>query len=194
MPPKAKFTKEQIIEAALEIIRQEGINRLTARELGSRLGSSARPTFTIFKNMEEVQKEAIKAARALYNQYVQKGLKGDLGFKGVGIQYIQFAREEPKLFQLLFMTENKREPKLSNVLSIIDDNYEEILLSVQKDYELDTENSWKLYRHLWLYTHGIATLCATKACLFTDKEIKEMLSETFTSILVRLKENENVKG
>lgn len=194
MPPKAKFTKEQIIEAALEIIRQEGINRLTARELGSRLGSSARPTFTIFKNMEEVQKEAIKAARALYNQYIQKGLKSDLGFKGVGIQYIQFAREEPKLFQLLFMTENKREPKLSNVLSIIDDNYEEILLSVQKDYELDTENSWKLYRHLWLYTHGIATLCATKACLFTDKEIKEMLSETFTSILVRLKENENVKG
>ena len=55
MPPKAKFTKEQIISKGLDIVREEGMDNLTARALGNRLGSSACPIFTVFENMEEVQ-------------------------------------------------------------------------------------------------------------------------------------------
>lgn len=47
MPPKAKFTKEQIVNAALDIIRENGTSELTARALGKRLGSSACPIFTV---------------------------------------------------------------------------------------------------------------------------------------------------
>ena len=49
MPPKAKFTKEEITEAALNIVQTNGFEALTARELGTRLGSSARPIFTVLK-------------------------------------------------------------------------------------------------------------------------------------------------
>ena len=48
MPPKPKFTKEEIVAAALELVSANGIEALTARELSAYLGSSARPIFTVF--------------------------------------------------------------------------------------------------------------------------------------------------
>lgn len=72
MPPKAKFTKEEIVEAALNIVREDGISNLTARALGSELGSSARPIFTVFQNMDEVQQAVIDSAKQLYADYIQK--------------------------------------------------------------------------------------------------------------------------
>ncbi len=190
MPPKAKFTKEQIIYAALKIARRDGINAVTARELGSELGSSARPIFTVFQSMDEVQHEIRKAAKEIYKNYINKGLSEVKSFKGVGTAYIQFAQKESKLFQLLFMEEIKTSPSSSDVLSVIEENYEEILLSVEKLYNLDKENAYKLYKHLWIYTHGIATLCATKVCVFKEEEISEMITEVCLSILHRMKAGE----
>lgn len=187
MPPKAKFSREEIVEAALEIVRAEGFDALTSRTLGAKLGSSARPIFTVFKNMEEVQQAVIDAAKILYREYVQKGLSENPAFKGVGTQYILFSVNEPKLFQLLFMAEHKQVPDLSNVLPLIDESYEQILLSVRNGYGLDEACAEKLYRHLWIYTHGIATLCATGMCRFTGEEISGMMTEVFISLLKNVK-------
>lgn len=191
MPPKAKFTKEEIINTALEIARTDGINFLTARALGKKLGSSARPIFTIFENMDEVHKEVIKAAKVLYNQYIESGLTHSPAFKGVGTQYIMFAIKEPKLFQLLFMTEQDTIPNLSGVLPQIDENYVTILKSVKDNYKLDDQTANKLYQHLWIYTHGIASLYATKMCKFTQEEISEMITEVCISLLKNIKAGKN---
>ena len=190
MPPKAKFTKAEIIEAALNIVRTEGYEALTSRALGTYLGSSARPIFTVFKNMEEVQQVMIEAAKNLYKEYVNKGLTAEHPFKGVGIQYILFSVNEPKLFQLLFMAEQKQIPDLSGVLPLIDESYGDILLSIQKDYEISELSAKKLYQHLWIYTHGIASLCATKMCRFTGEEISTMITEVCTSVLKKIQEEE----
>ncbi len=189
MPPKAKFTKEEIIEAALEIVRNEGFSALTARALGAKLGSSARPIFTVFQSMEEVQQAVIYAAKELYREYVKRGLSDTPAFKGVGTQYILFSINEPKLFQLLFMGEHTEVPELSEVLPIIDENYDEILSSVKDGYGLPRDTAEKLYRHLWIYTHGIAALCATKTCRFTGEEISAMMTEVFIGLLKSLKQN-----
>lgn len=189
MPPKAKFTKEEIIQAALEIIRSEGFAALTARALGAKLGSSARPIFTVFQSMEEVQQAVIDAAKTLYKEYVQRGLSDTPAFKGVGTQYILFSVNEPKLFQLLFMEEHTDVPELSDVLPIIDENYDKILSSVKDGYGLPREIAEKLYRHLWIYTHGIAALCATKTCRFTAEEISVMMTEVFIGLLKSLNQN-----
>ena len=133
----------------------------------------------------------IKSAKALYKEYVNKGLTTEPPVKGVGTQYILFAVNEPKLFQLLFMTEQKQIPDLSGVLPLIDESYEQILLSIQDDYKICKAAGKKLYHHLWIYTHGIATLCATKMCRFTDEEISTMITEVCMSILKKLKEGEN---
>ncbi|MDE5588307.1 MAG: TetR/AcrR family transcriptional regulator [Acetatifactor sp.] len=187
MPPKAKFSREEIVEAALEIVRAEGFDALTSRTLGAKLGSSARPVFTVFQGMEEVQQAVTDAAKMLYREYVQKGLLENPAFKGVGTQYILFSVNEPKLFQLLFMTEHKQVPDLSNVLPLIDESYEQILLSVRNGYGLDEACAERLYRHLWIYTHGIATLCATGMCRFTGEEISGMMTEIFIGLLKNMK-------
>lgn len=75
MPPKAKFSREEIISAALQLVREGGVEAVTARELGARLGSSARPIFTVFESMEEVLAGVKETARALYGQYVRRGLR-----------------------------------------------------------------------------------------------------------------------
>lgn len=188
MPPKAKFTKEEITKTALEIVKTDGFEALTSRELGTRLGSSARPIFTVFKNMEEVQQAVIQSAKMLYREYVKKGLTEEHPFKGVGTQYILFSIHEPKLFRLLFMTEQAQIPNLSGVLPLIEESYEQILLSLQDDYGINKRLAEKLYRHLWIYTHGIATLCATKMCRFTGDEISSMITEVFTSLLKNIRE------
>ena len=64
MPPKPRFTREEITEAALTLVSRKGIDALTARELGAFLGSSSRPIFTKFQNMEELYVEVVKAAAA----------------------------------------------------------------------------------------------------------------------------------
>ncbi len=190
MPPKCKFTREEIIQAALDIARTEGISTITARSLGAKLGSSPKPIFSIFQNMEEVQTEVLKAAKALYAEYVQKGLAEVPAFKGVGTYYILFAIKEPKLFQLLFMNEQAALPDLDHVLPVIDDNYDKILASITDGYGIAGNDAKKLYRHLWIYSHGIATLCATKMCSFTGEEIGDMMTEIFISLKQKITEEQ----
>ncbi len=183
MPPRAKYTSEEITQAALEIVREKGVDGLTARSLGERLGSSARPIFTVFESMDDVQRTVVDAAKAIYKEYIERGLGDTPAFKGVGTQYIMFAIKEPKLFQLLFMREQNENCNLQNVLSMIDDNYAAILDSVQSVYKTDTTTAENLYRHMWIYTHGIATLCVTKLCVFTPQEISTLMTQIFMSLL-----------
>ena len=184
MPPKAKFTREEIIEAAFQIVRTDGLDKITARELGKRLGSSARPIFTVFESMEEVKEEVLSRAKELYRQYVAAGLQKELAFRGVGIAYITFAMEEPKLFQLLFMSARSEETDVAHILPKIDASYEEILQSVQIPYGLDRQAADMIYQHLWTYTHGIAAMSATGLCNYTMEQISDRLAVIFKSLLM----------
>lgn len=188
MPPKAKFTRDEIIAAALSVIRKDGFDALKARSLGTELGSSARPIFTVFKSMEEVQVEAVEAARTLYDSYIQNGLSQDsMRFKGIGRQYIFFAISEPRLFQLLFMREQRSMTDIAGMLPEIDANYSNILASIESEYGLERAEARRVYQHLWIYTYGIASLCVTKTCRFTEDEISCMMTEVCMSILKNIK-------
>ena len=187
MPPKAKFSEKEIIEAALSIVESKGEEGLTARSLGEKLGSSARPIFSVFKSMEEVQNGVVTAAKKLYKEYVDEGLSQPLAFKGVGEAYIRFAGEHPKLFRLLFMSEQKSNPSPESVLPVIDESYAAILKSITDGYGLSLEKANSLYVHLWTYSHGIAVLTATKVCAFSNGEISAMLTEVCKGLLIGYK-------
>jgi len=191
MPPKAKFSRDEIVEAALALVRADGFQALTARALGDKLGSSARPVFTVFQSMEEVQDAVLKAAKALYKEYIEKGLLETPAFRGVGKQYVLFAIKEPKLFQLLFMTEQEHIPEFAEVLMLIDESYDKILDSVRTSYGLSGASAEKLYRHMWIYSHGIASLCATKMCQFSGEEISSLMAEVSGSLIKKIKESGN---
>ncbi len=190
MPPKAKFTREEVVAAALSIVERDGIDRLTARSLGRELGCSARPIFTIFTGMDEVVQVVFDRANAIYWHYVEEGLKEDIAFKGVGKSYIRFATEHSKLFQLLFMKERDVEYDVNDVLLGIEDHYEEILESIESAYGVKRDVAKELYFHLWVYSHGIAVLIATKVCMFTQEQVSRQISEVFISLLKRFKSEE----
>ncbi len=177
MPPKPKFTREEIVAAAYEMVRSDGFDVLTARALGAKLSSSSCPIFTVFESMDEVKDCVLKKIKAEYARYVEEGLKMKPSFKGVGMKYIEFACREPQFFRILFMTELDDSTVSVNVLLKIEEHYPEILQSVEDLYGLGKEYSEKLYLHLWIYTHGIATLCATKMCTFTQEEMSGLLSD-----------------
>ncbi|MGM9681913.1 MAG: TetR/AcrR family transcriptional regulator [Eubacteriales bacterium] len=190
MPPKAKFTKEQVIACALELVRKQGADALTARGLAEELGSSPRPIFTLFSGMEEVMDGVLAAARKIYGEYVRRGLAQSPAFKGVGEQYIRFAGEEPMLFGLLFVRGQKDSPSIEGILPIIEEHYSEILSSIRNDYRLSESAASELYRHLWIYTHGIAVLRRSGACSLTDEEISAMLTRVFTALIKQIKSEE----
>lgn len=183
MPQKAKFGKEEIIRAAVDIVEREGLERLTARSLGEALGSSARPIFTTFSCMEEVFQGVFAFANNLYQGYVCQGLKEAIAFKGVGTAYISFAMDHPKLFQLLFMSEQQSVPTSSNVLGLIDDSYQSILNSITQSYPVSQSFAKQLYLHMWIYSHGIATLIVNKMCKFSGEEISDMLTAVCLSLI-----------
>lgn len=137
--------------------------------------------------MEEVQQEIINASKSVYNQYIKKGLNQSPALKGVGMQYIQFAIKEPSLFRILFMKEQPKIQNITSVLSVIDESYRQILSSIEENYGVNGMEAEKLYQHLWVYTHGIATLCVTKMCLFSEAEIDNMISEIFIGQLKVIK-------
>lgn len=184
MPQRAKFSKEEIIRSAIEIIENQGIEYLTARSLGEKLGTSSRPIFTTFTNMDDVLGGVNLYANDLYQSYVREGLKEPIAFKGVGKAYIRFAFEHPNLFRLMFMKEQADVPSLNDVLGLIESGYRAILNSIMQSYRVSEKFAKKLYLHMWIYTHGIATLIVNKMCRFSSEEISEMLTTVCKSLIV----------
>ena len=183
MPPKPKFTKEEIVAAALELVSEKGMEALTARELGERLGSSARPIFTVFNSMEEVQEEVRSAALKRFESYAEKAMHYTPVFKQVGMQMILFAMEEPKLYQLVYMSENAGATDFESIVDRLGDVAQLCVDVIQRDYGLSTEDAKTLFEHVWIYTFGIGALCATGMCRFSQEEIIQMLGQDFMAML-----------
>ncbi|MGN0691804.1 MAG: TetR/AcrR family transcriptional regulator [Oscillospiraceae bacterium] len=187
MPPKPKFTREQIIEAALKIASDKGMRALTSRELGAALGSSARPIFTVFKNMDEVNAEVRKAAMKRFEEYAKKADGDTPVFKQVGLHMIFFAMEQPKLYRLLFMSENSEVKSFEDIFATLGATAEMCIDVICRDYGLTRDEAMLLFRYVWIFTYGIGTLIASGGCRFGEQEIQEMLSREFVSVLTLIR-------
>lgn len=187
MPPKAKFTREEIIEAALELAAEKGIDALTARELGAALGTSSRPIFTAFQNMEEVLIEVRKAALGRFEVYARKSEEFTPVYKQLGLQMIQFAKEQPKLYRLLFITEKPEAENFDDVFSNLGDMAALCVDVIHRDYELSYENARLLFKHNWIYTYAVGALISTGVCNFSADEIQDMLSREFVAMIMLIK-------
>ena len=104
-------------------------------------------------------------------------------FKKFGMLMIQFAKTEPKLFQLLFMTENTHAETLDDIFNYLGETAHMCVDIIQSDYKLPRSDAKKLFELVWIFAFGIASLCATGACRFSDEEISDMLSREFRALL-----------
>ena len=187
MPPRAKYTREEIIDVALQMTRENGIESVVARELGKRLGTSSSPIFTAFKNMEELQLEVRNVALKEFESYVSDALNYTPAFKYVGMKMIEFAVKEPKLFQLVYMREHEMSQRFDGLVAELGDTVEVCIEIIRKDYGLSRQEAELLFRQVWLQTFGICVLVAGKVCRITSEEISEMLSMVFKGTLMLIK-------
>jgi len=187
MPPKAKYTREEIVNKAYEMARAKGIDAVVARELGKELGTSSSPIFTAFKNMEELQKEVRKVAMREFESYVKDALNYTPAFKYVGMKMIEFSMKEPKLFQLLYMREHDCSQSYAMLVEELGDTVTVCIDIMQKDYDLSRQEAELLFRQVWLHTFGICVLVAGRVCHFAPEEISEMLSVEFQGTLMLIK-------
>lgn len=188
MPPRRKYTQEQIVEVAYQMVRRDGIGNLTARSLAVELGTSTAPIFTVFNSIEDVHNAVKDRAGMLYMRYLSEGLEQELPFKGAGLKYVQFAKDEPELFKLLCMQEDQREE--THFLPEREPNTQSILQAIQTVYGMTEEKARRLYNHLSVYTHGLAVLFAQRQCVFTMEDVSRLLTEMFMALKKEM-QNEN---
>ena len=182
MPPKAKVTREEILSACVDIIRESGFSAVNARALASRLGCSTQPIFSNYQSMEELKKDALAYADRLYQSY----LSADMGsgefppYKASGMAYIRFAREEKQLFRLLFMHDRSAEPPRED-----GGDLDGIVDIIQSSTGLSRERAYLFHLEMWIYVHGIATMCATSYLNWDKDMISRMMTDAYEGMKLR---------
>lgn len=186
MPPKVKFQREEIMRAALQVARERGIDAVTAREVATRLRVSTRPIFTWYDTMDALRRDVYAQAREEYRAYIERGLAGPIPFLGLGQQYIRFAREEPELYKLLFLTPpGEVTGGAMDALKFSQDLARESLMRI---YHMDAATADRYFRDLWLVVFSFATLIVTDDCPYTDEEMSAVLTEVSLSVCKAYKE------
>lgn len=185
MPPKARIMKEMILSTVLDITRQRGFENVNARSIANELQCSARPIFTCYDNMDALKKEFLDFAFDLYEQYVDDYSKSASvsSYLILPLSYIAFAQEETNLFKLLFINDMALDMTEAN------DFYQEVgnenkARIFSEAIGIELERAKVIFLDLFLYTHGIAVLTATKK-MSLDRSSSEKMLMNFLSALIR---------
>lgn len=184
MPPKAKITKEMILNTTLDITRDTGFETVNARSIAGRLQCSTRPIFTCYENMDELKKDFLAFAYEYYEQYVRNFRNSEKvsSYLILPLSYIEFAQEETYLFKLLFINDMDLE------MTEAKDFYKEIgnenkarIFSETVGIELECAKT--IFLDLFLYSHGIAVLTATKKLTLDRNTVEEMVINTLSAFI-----------
>ena len=180
MPPSVKFTKDEIVQAALRVTRDGGIASLTARSLAAELGASTRPMFTYFETVDALKHEVYEAAKGIYKTYIERGLAEPVPFLGVGQNTIRFAREEPELFRLLFLQKpDGADGGAAEALAFSQDLVRDSIMGI---YKMDAYEADCYYRNLWLIAFSFCAMIAAGECPYTDEQMSAMFTEVSLAV------------
>jgi len=185
LPPKNKFTKEQIIETAFEIAKEEGIDSITIRKIADNLGSSIAPIYVNFKDVEELKKAVISKIYEIGNSILQEQNTGDV-FLNIGIASVKFAKDYSVIFKELILKNNGY---LDNYDVQIGNN---IIQEMKKDEDLkefSEEELKTLLMKMRVFQAGLSIMATNEsfALELTDEKVIEMLSDTGEDIVIGMK-------
>ena len=176
MPPKVKITKEEIVRAAVDLVRKgEAIN---ARTLAATLNCSTQPIFSNFATMEELRQAVTQKAEALYLEYMQQETESGAypAYKASGMAYIRFAKEEKELFKLLYMCDRTEVHDEDSPL------FQMMEGLVQESTGLESLEARLFHLEMWAFVHGIATMFATNYLDLPQELVSKMTSDCFQGL------------
>lgn len=179
MPPKAKVTKEEIVSAAVDLVRREGASALNARTLALCLQCSTQPIFSNFSSMEQLRMEVLCRANALCEQRIQREQEEGKYplYKAAGMAYIHFAKEERELFRLLYMRDRTRDESSFGV------EFSQRMQSVVEDATgLEGDVMQLFHLEMWACVHGIASMLATGFFPLEEDLISKILTDCYQGL------------
>ena len=179
MPPKIQYTKGDLLRAAFSLTSTQGIDALNARAIARELGCSTQPIFRAFHSMEEIRQEVTRMAMDVYASYINNSTYlTTKPYLSTGIAYILFAREERELFKLLFMCDRTHTGAMADPE---DTTLDYVLELVMNSTGLSREQALDFHYHLWIFTHGLASMIATCYLELDRDQIIRLLGDQYRS-------------
>ncbi|MBP5552124.1 MAG: TetR/AcrR family transcriptional regulator [Spirochaetales bacterium] len=188
MPRKTVIHKEDIINAAVEIVRADGYENLNARAIARRLGCSTQPLFSNFSNMEDLTGSVIRRSLEIYNDFVAREFTKPHDYppyKTNGMAYIRFALEEKNLFKLLYMRDRTNDPE-----PVEQSTFYDVLPLIMKATGLDREQASLFHFEIWAAVHGIAVMVASSYYNADMDLISLTLTDVYQGLLHRFRQKE----
>lgn len=185
MPPKAKITKQTILDASFTLVRTQGIESLNTRAVAAAIGCSTQPIYSYYAGIEELRADIVEMANQYNSNYLMQNLTGDNPFLNMGLAYIEFAQRESNLFKLLFLS---NEIKINSLQDLVQsEENKTVNQMIAKGAGLTPKEGEAVFLNVWLTTHGIATIQATNSALLPKEEIIDMLKKSYMGIIAYYK-------
>ena len=187
MPPRAKITKDMVINAAFEVAREAGGENINARTVVKKLNCSTQPVMYHFATIEEL-KQAVYAKLDWYHtEYLMNISETQKGVMlGIGINYIRFAVEEPNLFRFLFQSGFAVE---NNLLEMIEsDELVPVISAMQGATGMSIEQTKDVFLTISLFAHGYASIIANNSLEYDENLIKIHLERAYKGAILAIQE------
>lgn len=188
MPPKAKITKEMIVEEAFQIARTQGADKITARSIAQRLQCSTQPVLYYFATVEEIKEAVYQRADAYHSHWLMDSADDD-GMLGIGIRYVRFAAEERNLFHLLFQPGAFSGASLNDLVSAEELN--PIIQVLRQETGVTEDAAREIFSTLFVFVHGYASLLANNEMKLEEDRLTSSLKKVFSGAVYAEKEREN---
>ena len=182
MPPKVKINKKMIIDAAFDIVKNDGIEKMSARTISERLKCSTQPILYHFSSIEEIKKSVYEKADMYHSEYIMpKGTENVSPLMELGLNYISFGYEEKKLFQFLFQTNQFSGFSLDELIDSAE--LSEILHMVSMGTRCDEARAKDLFMNLFIVAHGCASLLSNNAMEYEKPKCEKILDNVFNNFM-----------
>ena len=190
MPPKARITREMIVDAAFQLVRNRGAEKITAQAVAKELGCSTQPVMSHFKKVEDLRTTVAEKADQYHTACLME-ITGEDPILEIGLNYIRFAREERNLFRLLFQSGSFSGTSLWD--SLAGSELLPILEIFSREAGISPADAKKAFKALFLVVHGYASMFAANEMEYEEEEIRADLTLIFAGTVCALKERkENV--
>jgi AcrR family transcriptional regulator len=181
MPPRVRIIKEDIVKAAVALVRQNGVESLNARSIAAFLDCSTQPIFSNFQTMDDLQKATVDAAYARYLEFLDAEARSGRypAYKSFGMAYIRFAKEEKELFKLLFMRDR------SNGEVAPTPDFEASVKMIIDANGISREKAELMHLEMWSCVHGIGSMLATSFLSLDWELISDMITDVYQGLRTR---------
>ncbi len=186
MPPKAKITKEMVIDAAFEVARAGGAENINARTVSKKLGCSTQPVMYHFAKIEDMKRAVYEKLCWFHTEYLMNVNSQENVMLGIGLNYIRFAVEESNLFRFLFQSGFAVE---SSVLQMIDaEDLKPVISAMQEEMKLNEEQTKEVFLTLAMFVHGYASIIANNSLEFEETVVAAHLERVYLGAILALQE------